>query len=109
MTTGSAFNEYLGGDYNSNDQITITWSCIPPSEVTVELYGAAISQNLPLELSESYAVRETIITSNTSHTFSLVPYGVNDTPPLGTRMYVVITPSGGLPVTGQSLSVRTGS
>jgi hypothetical protein len=108
----SGSDSTFGGDYYLGANITITWSCIPPSEVTVELYGANLSFSHPFQPTGDYTVRETIITSNTSYSFNTYPYGwanVHQGELIGgTSMYVVITPSIGSPVTGRTVSVITG-
>jgi len=97
----------LIGNYTS---MTITWDCTPPTEVTLELYGANLVSNdqffqgVPFGTVESFRVRETITTSNTTHTFDITPYLFREEY-FGTSMYIVITPSNGLPVQGHTIYV----
>jgi hypothetical protein len=99
----------LGGDlYFGGSSITITWTCIPSSEVTIELYGARLDMftGFPIGAIESHTVRETIVTSNTSHIFDFTPYFYESVAlSVGTSMYVVITPSNGLSVQGHIVSM----
>ena len=99
---GSAYPYFFGSSF------TVTWSCIPSAEVTLELYGARLNSSSPVSVIEPHAVRETIITSNTSHTFNAIPYGYIPSS-YGTNMYIVITPSSGSSVTGNSVNIAYGS
>jgi hypothetical protein len=103
---------YLG-DYwftYSPGNVEITWTCNPPSEVTVQLFGVPIDFNyvggdLVADLSGEYIVRETFTTTSTSQVINFSPYvpwiiGEEFYRP-GGRFAIVITPTnGGVAVEG---------
>ena len=96
----------LGGAINLNSEITIRWSCIPESEVRLQLYGATYDSSY--SINGQYMLLETIITRATSHTFNVTGYGfmvVDDVAQLGTRAYIVITPTIGEPAIGRQVGL----
>ena len=108
-TYGTIFGlDYLD-TFKLSVTVTITWECVPPSEVTVELYGAQSflnASNETLVPGESYYVRQTTTTSGTTFTFDAVLYTLPNVPSdYGTFMYVTITPTGGSPVQGRTVVI----
>lgn len=99
-----------GGDYFVGGSMTITWNCIPPSEVTVQLYVATLNfdEFLGYLYDTEYTIRETITTTETSHTFSVEGYGLYYFFPYGSRGFIVITPRTGEPVTGRRVVLLNG-
>jgi hypothetical protein len=60
-------SQYLGIDFNSNETITISWSCVPLSQVTLNVYVQEVSF-VTLEPLGDFSLLYTVTSNDTTFT-----------------------------------------
>lgn len=109
--------DYLGNYWfaDAPGNVEITWTCNPPSEVTVRLFGARVGYDfrpddsfflLPVE--DTYLI-ETFTTNSTSQVINFgpyVPWYTGELSYIGGRFAITITPTrGGVAVNGGGVTL----